>query len=289
MRIAIIGGSGKMGRWFARYLLEDGKDVIITGRNHRKLLEAKRQLGVEAATNAEAVKNADVVVLSVPIDNFTEVVEQISVYIRPEQVVIDTSSVKVFPVEIMHKHIKTGLVLGVHPMFGPGATGIANHTFVLTPTNDVETALAQKVKRYLEIRGATAVLMTPDEHDEMMGVILGLSHFVALVSADTLLAFDKLKQMKAISGTTYKVLLMLAEGVISEEPEFYASLQMSLPNMVEIQSLFQRKVKTWADLVRSGNRQKFIHRMNNLRNRLKEEDPDFEEAYGNIYKLTERL
>ena len=50
-----------MGRWFANFLLKDGKEVIITGRNQRKLLEAKRQLGVKVATNVEAVKNADVV------------------------------------------------------------------------------------------------------------------------------------------------------------------------------------------------------------------------------------
>jgi len=241
------------------------------------------------ATNVEAVKNANVVVLSVPIDNFEQVVEQISPYIHPEQVVIDVTSVKVLPVDIMHKHIKSGLVLGTHPMFGPGASGIANHSVVLTPTNEAERALAQKVKEYLEARGARTILMTPGEHDEMMSLVLGLCHFIALVSADTLLSFDRLKQMEAIGGTTYKVLLTLAQGVISEDPEFYASLQMSLPNMVEIEGLFQSRVKVWADLVKKRDRQEFIRRMNSLKNRLKEEEPDFEKVYGNIYRLVERL
>ena len=278
-----------MGQWFARFLLKDGKEVIITGRSQRKLLEAKQQLGVEVATNVEAVKNADVVLLSVPIDNFKEVVEQICPYMRPEQVIIDITSVKVFPVEIMHKYMKTGLVLGVHPMFGPGATEITNHNFVLTPTNDDERALAQKVKGYLEARGARTMLMTPSEHDEMMSLVLGLCHFIGLVSADTLLSFNRLKQMEAVGGTTYKVLLTLAEGVISEDPELYASLQVSLPHMVEIEALFQSRVKTWADLVKSRDRGKFIQRMNSLKNRFKEENPDFEEVYGNIYKFVERL
>ena len=47
MKIAIIGGSGKMGRWFASFLLKDGKEVVITGRDERKLLEAKQHLDVE--------------------------------------------------------------------------------------------------------------------------------------------------------------------------------------------------------------------------------------------------
>ncbi len=278
-----------MGRWFTRFLLKEGKEVVITGRNQRKLLEAKEQLGVEVATNVEATKNADVVVLSLPIDNFEGVVEQISPYLRPEQVVVDITSIKVLPIEVMHKYIKSGLVLGIHPMFGPGASGINGHNFVLTPTNDAERALAQKVQEYLEVRGARTILMTPSEHDEMMGIVLGLCHFIALVAGDTLLSFDKLKQMKAIGGTTYKVLLMLVEGVMSEDPEFYASLHMNLPNIVEIEALFQKRTETWVNLVKSRDRQEFIHRMDSMRNKLKEENPDFERVSGNIYKLVEKL
>ena len=289
MKIAIIGGSGKMGQWFARFLLKDGKEVIITGRNERKLLEAKQQLGVEVATNVEAIKNADVVLISVPIDNFEEVVEQLCPYTHSGQVIIDITSIKVSPVETMHKHIKTGLVLGAHPMFGPGARDIINQNFILTPTNEEETALAQKIRKYLEERGARATMMTPDEHDEMMAVILGLSHFIAIVSADTLLNFDRLREMEAIGGSTYKVLLTLVGSVISEDPEFYASLQMNLPKMTEIEELFQRSSKTWANIVRNRDRQEFVNRMNSLKNRLEKGDLDFRKAYENMYKIAEGL
>jgi prephenate dehydrogenase len=290
VRVAIIGGSGKMGRWFANFLLKDGKEVVITGRNQRKLLETKQQLGnVEVATNLEAVKSADAILISVPIANFQDVVEQLHPYTRHEQVIIDVTSIKVSPVEIMHKHIKAGTILGVHPMFGPGARDITNQNFVLTPTNEAETALAQKTRGYLETRGARVALMTPQEHDEMMSIILGLSHFIAIVSADTLLSLDNLKQSEAIGGSTYKVLLTLAGSVISEEPELYASLQMSLPNITEIEKLFQEKAKTWADLVKSKDRQEFAYRMNALKNSLEKGDFNFQKAYENMYKIAEGL
>ena len=66
-----------MGRWLANFLLEEGNEVIITGRNERKLLEAKQQLGIVEATtdNVEAVKRTDVVLISVSIDSFEDVVE----------------------------------------------------------------------------------------------------------------------------------------------------------------------------------------------------------------------
>lgn len=289
MRIAIIGGGGKMGRWFANFFLKDGKEVIVSGRNQRKLLEVKRQLGVEVATNVEAVKKADAILISVPINNFEEVVEQIHPYIHPKQIIVDITSIKVFPVETMHKYIKTGSVLGAHPMFGPGARDIANQNFILTPTSKEEEAVAQKVEQYLETRGARVTLMTPQEHDEMMAIILGLPYFIAMVSADTLLSFDKLGLTRAISGSTYKVLLVLAESVISEDPELYASLQMSLPNMVEIEELVQRKAKIWANLVKNKDRQKFIQRVNALKSRLKEANSNFGKAYENMYKIVEGL
>jgi len=285
MRVAIIGGSGKMGRWFASFLSREGKEVIVTGRNEQKLLEVKQQLDVEVATSLAAVKGADAIIISVPIDNFEQVVQQLQPYIHPGQMVMDITSVKVIPVEIMHRHLEAASVLGTHPVFGPGARDMVNQNFVLTPTDEKETALAQNIREYLEARDATVTLMTPREHDEMMAVILGLSHFIAIVSADTLLSFDKLPQMKAIGGTTYKLLLTLVESVLSEDPELYASLQMNLPGITEAQQRFLQSSRTWVDVVKNQDRQQFVSRMQKLKELLEQSDPDFGQAYDNMYRL----
>ncbi len=290
MRVAIIGGSGKMGRWFASFLLANGNEVIIAGRNKERLLKAGQQLGVETTTSlSSAVKDADVVLLSIPIDNFEEVVKQIQPHLNPDQIVVDITSIKTLPVETMHKHLGDVLVLGTHPVFGPGAKGVRNQNFVLTPTNEKETSLAEKIRQYLEERGARVTVMTPQEHDKMIAIILGLSHFIAIVSADTLLNFNGLKQMEAIGGPTYKVLLTLAESVITEDPELYASLQMNLPGITEIEELFLQSSKTWAEIVKNKDRQGFINRMNDLKAKLEQDDPDFGKSYENMYKLLEGL
>ena len=163
-------------------------------------------------------------------------------------------------------------------MFGPSTKDIAGQNFVLTPTNKEEQALAQKIREYLEARGARITVMTPQEHDEMMTVILGLSHFIAIVSTDTLSRIDKVRQMRAISGTTYKASLTLVESVIPEDPEFYASLQMSLPNMTEIEELFQKSAKTWSELIQNKDQQEFVKRMNILKNSFQKDNPDFWKA-----------
>jgi prephenate dehydrogenase len=284
MKVAIVGGSGKMGQWFARFFLKDGQVVVAIGRNESKLQEVKQELGIETATSLDAIKTADVILISVPIDSFETVVKQLSP-LCAGQTVMDITSVKAAPVEIMHRYLKTGKVLGTHPMFGPGAKDFSNQNVVLTPTSEKETALAQKVRKYLEARGAGVALMTPQEHDEMMAVVLGLAHFIALVSADALLSFDKLKQMEKVGGMTYKLLLTLAESVLTEDAEFYASLQMNLPKMPEIHGLFQKKAQAWASLVRNKDSHRFVERMDALKDKLVKSDPDFKRAYEKMYRL----
>jgi prephenate dehydrogenase len=287
MKVAIIGGSGRMGRWLARFLLKDGQDVVAIGRNENRLREVKQQLGIKTATSLDAAKTADAVLISVPIDSFETVVKQLSPYLRPEQTIMDITSLKAKPVEIMHRYIKTGKVLGTHPMFGPGAKDLTNQNVVLTPTNKKETTLAQKARQYLEGKGAKVALMTPQEHDEMMAVVLGLAHFIALVSADALLSFDKLKQMEKVGGTTYRLLLTLAQSVLTEDAEFYASLQMNLPKMAEIHTLFQKKAQAWASLVRNKDSYRFVERMDALKDNLAKSNPDFKRAYEKMYRLLE--
>lgn len=287
MKVAIIGGSGKMGQWFARLLAQEGKEVLLVGRSEERFRQVRQDLDIKSTTDVSQVRDADVIVISVPLDAFEAVVKQIAPHTHSGQSVVDLTSLKAEPVDIMHRHITSAVTLGTHPVFGPGAKSLANQNFVLTPTNDGETALADKVRDYLEAGGARVSLMAPEEHDRMMTVILGLAHFIAIASADTLLSMDRFQEMKQIGGTTFRVLYTLMESVISEDPELYASLQMSFPDIGEIEEQFQQSVKTWADLVKSGDRQAFVDRMSALKDKLEETDPHFKRAYEDMYRITE--
>lgn len=285
MKVAIIGGSGRLGRWFARFLIEDGKEVVITGRNEEKLRAAGRELGVATAANTAAAGDADVILLSVPVASFEPVVREIQPHIQPKQIIIDLTSIKVHTVGVMQQHLKEGLTLGVHPMFGPGAPSVAGQNFILTPTSDKEAALARKIGDYLLAREARVTLMTPQEHDDIMTVVLGLPHFIAIVAADTLLSLGDPEQARAVSGTTYKLLLTLAESVISEDPEFYASLQMSLPGVTKAEEVFREKSQEWAGLVAGKDQEQFVRRMKALGDKLRQANPDLEKAYRNMNRI----
>lgn len=289
-RIAIIGGAGKMGRWLSGFLLEDGFEVVIADTDNQSLAAAGRHLGVGiAGSNIEALWGADYILLSVPIEGFEEVVKEIGHYVPTGQVVIDITSTKERPVDLMHRYIENGRVLGAHPLFGPGASGITNKNVVLTPTDDAEAALADKITAYLEARGARVSRMTPQEHDETMSLVLGLSHFIALVAADTLLSSGEIKPMETSGSSTYKVLLTLIESVLSEDPELYASLQMNFPRVADYENLFRVKTGEWADLVAGKNRQEFAEKMKALKSKLEEVAPDFVKSYEKMYRIVEGL
>jgi len=287
--IALIGGSGKMGRWLAQFLKQENYNIVLADINQERLKAVADELGLRGSTNIGAVKEASIVILSVNIDSVEEVVREISPFIQPEHIVLDITSIKKKPVDLMHKHLNTNQVLGTHPVFGPGARDLANQNFVLTPTNQNEATLARKVQSFLEKRGARVSLMSPEQHDEMMAVVLGPAHFISIVAADTMATINKLPQMKAIGGSTYRVLTTLVESVISEDPELYATLQMHLPALVEIESLFQTNTAKWAALVKNQDKPGFKTNMIDLKRKFAENNSNFGQAYENMYKIMEWL
>lgn len=286
--IAIIGGAGRMGKWLARFLKEDGKNVTIIGRDPVATNDAGLEIGCQATTDMAAVTQSRVIIISVAIDSFEKVVEKLAPFTRVDHLIFDITSIKLKPVEIMNRCLPRGTSLGTHPVFGPGARGVAGHNFVLTPTTDRQTEAAKMVSAYLSQRGAIVKIMSPDEHDRLMAIILGLAHFISIVSANTLVDFGKLEEMAGVQGVTYRALLTLIESVLSEDPELYASLQMNLPHLKEAQEIFISNARFWTDTVERQDRKSFVDHMKQLRRRFEENNPDFGRSYDNMYRLSNR-
>jgi len=288
MKVAIIG-AGKMGRWFTKFFLEEGDSVIVSSRSEGKLLKIRDEFGVEITNNINAVKNADRILICVPIADFETVVKEIHSHVRSDQVVMDICSIKEIPVKIMHEYIKTGTTLGTHPVFGPGVKSIKNQNFILTPVDDKEKRFTENFKSWLEERQANVFIMSPRKHDELMSVVLGLPHFLGLVVCDTLLDYANFLETKRVAGASYKILLTLAEAVASEETGFYTSLQMNLPEIEKIEGLFFKKTGEWLDIVRRKDRSAFADRMKLVKTRLKEINPDYVKSYEVMHKLLDTI
>ncbi|PVX24626.1 MAG: hypothetical protein CW716_09655 [Candidatus Bathyarchaeum sp.] len=287
MRVAVIG-AGKMGRWFTKYFSDEGFSVAVSSRTKSKAEALGAEFGVDVAQSSiEALEGAEWILLCVSIDSLDSVLAEIGSHVQSNQVVMDISSIKEIPVNLLHKHVKQGKTLGTHPVFGPGAKGLKDQNFVLTPVSKEEHNFSDEFKEWLEARGASVSVLTPRKHDELMSLVLGFPHFVGLVAGDALADNSNFVNAKKVGGATYKLLLTLAEAVSSEEPVFYSNLHMSLPEMEKIEGLFLNKVEEWLNLVKRKDCSGFSGKMTDVKKRLESLDPDYEKAYRAMYRLLE--
>ena len=287
MKTAILG-AGKMGVWFAKFCIEKGDNVILADRKKEKLSRLGKELGVKTTADfTEAVKAADRIMICVSISSFEEVVKKIGPSVHDGQAVMDICSIKEFPVKVMHENIKHGLVLGTHPVFGPGSNGVKHKAYILTPTNAEEEKFAEQFKKWLEQEEAHVFVMSPKKHDELMSVVLGLPHFLGLVVCETLLEQKDFRETKEVAGTTYRLLFTLAEATALETPDLYASLQTNLPKLGKVEDLFMAKAKEWLKIIKNKDSDAIVKRMERLKAKLTEADPDFAKSYEAMYKMLE--
>ena len=286
MKVAVIG-AGKMGVWFAKFFESKGYDVILADRRKAKL-EAQKDLLVDLTTSfEEAVQDADQILLCVSINAVEEVAKAISPAIHEGQVVMDICSIKEAPVKTMHQYLNGATVLGTHPVFGPGSNGVKHKAYVLTPTNAKEQEFAEHFKKWLEQEEAHVFIMSPQKHDELMSVVLGLPHFLGLVACETLLEQKNLPETKKVAGTTYRMLFTLAEATALETPDLYASVQTNLANLGEIEDLFMAKAQELLTLIKNKDQKAIVERMEQLKKKLAAVDSDFADSYDVMYKMLE--
>lgn len=288
MRIAIIG-AGRMGKWFAKFFLEQGFTVVVSDKDYAKLQMLKEELNIETADNVNAVERADRILICVPIESFESVVKEISVYVRRGQEVMDICSVKEAPVNIMHKYIKDAATLGTHPMFGPGAKSIKNQNFILTPTNVKEQVLARDFGKWLESKGARVFFMSPKEHDKIMSIVIGLPYFLSYVVCDTLLSYGQFAKAKDVSGVSYKLLLTMVEAVVSEEAELAASIQMGLPEIDKLGEILSDKTKEWLKIIKQKEKTAFVEKVETIKSKLAKADPQYVKSYESMYRMLEAV
>lgn len=286
MRVAIIG-AGKMGSWFAKLFRDEGYSVVVASRNQKKLQELGTKLGVETDTFFGVIKGADRILICVSIPALEEVVELISKQIKKNQILLDICSIKKYPVDILHKYFPKNLILGTHPVFGPGSTNLKNKTFILTPTTKKEKEFAQNFRFWLESKKARVLLMSPEKHDLLMSVVLGLPHFIGLVACDVLLDQENYTKTKKVAGTTFRMLFTLAEVAALEEPELFNSLQSYLPDIMKLENLFIGKASEWLKLIKKKDDAAIADKMNQLKAKLKKNTANYEHSYEVMYKMLE--
>jgi len=212
--VAIIGGSGQMGRWFQRFFTDQGLTVLTADVDTPQ-------------TPQEVAALADVVMLSVPIAKVVTITRDIAPHLRPEAALMDITSVKQRPVDTMLKAF-AGEVVGTHPLFGPQEKSIAGRTVVLCPGRG--EGWLNWIKNLLEQAGARVKVTSATEHDRLMAVVQGLSHFVLIALEKSIRQLGVSPQdLEDYSTPTFATLHRLARRLLSQDAQLYACIQLANP------------------------------------------------------------
>lgn len=182
-RIAIFG-PGLLGGSIALKLRAVGGWHIGLWARRAEVLEDLRARDIaDVISNdiGEIARDADLLVLCVPVDAMGRLAREISAFVKPGCIVTDVGSVKVC-VNAELEPIFSGKCrfVGSHPMAGKAESGIdAADAGLFAGTNCIITSPCPTTQEFWESLGCRVVLMTSREHDECVALISHLPHIVA--------------------------------------------------------------------------------------------------------------
>jgi len=275
LTVAVVGGKGRMGGFFANFFREIGHSVLVA------------DLDTEL-TPQQAAAQADVVVVSVPIASTLEVIEQVGPHVRAQSLLMDLTSLKEAPVQAMLEH-SDAEVVGAHPLFGPGVESLARQVVALCPARG--TRWAGWLRRTLEAEGAEVVETTPVAHDRMMAIIQVLRHFGTIALGATLADLGvNVQETLRFSSPIYRLELVMVGRLFSQSPELYADIEMENPRRNDVIDAFAQRVDRLAQQVRAGDREAFMREFRRVSAYFGDfKDQAMEESAYLIARMVERM
>jgi cyclohexadieny/prephenate dehydrogenase len=199
-RLALIG-VGLIGGSIARAARGLGiVDTIVATSRSEPTRQRIRELGLAddvVDTAAAAVKDADLVMVSVPIGACGAVAKDIGPHLKKGAIVSDVGSVKTAVVHDMAPYIPAGVhFIPGHPVAGTEDSGpdagfaelFINRWCILTPAKDADPAAVERLSQFWKAFGASVEIMSPEHHDLVLAVTSHVPHLIAYNIVGT--AFD---------------------------------------------------------------------------------------------------
>lgn len=196
MNITILG-AGQLGGSLALALREAEGDCTITAYDavpaHAEYLLARGTVNAVAATPAEAVAEADIVILAAPLGTYRALAAAIAPALERGTVVTDIGSVKGL-MDSIAPLLPNALVLGGHPIAGSEKSGpeiargdLFDHKLcVLTPNAQTDPEALAIVETLWSGLGADVIQMPAAVHDQIYAYVSHLPHFIAFAAASYL-------------------------------------------------------------------------------------------------------
>nr|WP_275784664.1 prephenate/arogenate dehydrogenase family protein [Rhizobium gei] len=190
-KIALIG-IGLIGSSIAREIKDKGLAAFVTiSTRSEATLKRAEELGLGdryTISAADAVRDADLVIVSVPVGASGTVAAEISAHLKPGAIVTDVGSTKGSVIAQMAPHIPQGVhFIPGHPIAGTEYSGpdsgfvglFKGRWCILTPLPDTDEAAKAKLRAFWETLGSMVDDMDPEHHDKVLAIVSHLPHIIA--------------------------------------------------------------------------------------------------------------
>ncbi len=182
-------------------------------------------------SSLDTVAAADIVVFAVPYASLRHTAVLAAQHIKPGALVLDVTSVKVKPLEILSGIIPEHAdLLGTHPLFGPqsGKNGIEGLRIALCPVR-IPSERYYKICDFLTDKLRLLVLKTdPDKHDKEMAKVQAMTHFMSRALREIGL------QPSLMATKAYEKLQEFASIVLSDSWDLFLTIQKGNPYADEL-------------------------------------------------------
>jgi cyclohexadieny/prephenate dehydrogenase len=258
-KIALIG-IGLIGSSLARVIRREGlADHISVSSRRVETLTRAEELGLGdsyTVSMADAVNDADLVIVSVPVGSSGAVAEAIAAHLKPGAVVTDVGSTKASVIAQMQPHIPAGVhFIPGHPLAGTEKSGpdagfaelFQNRWCILTPPDGTDAGEIARLTRFWEACGSHVDTMDPQHHDRVLAIVSHLPHLIAYNIVGTADDLELVTQSEVIkySATGFRDFTRLA----ASDPEMWRDV--CLNNSEAILEMLSRFSEDLASLQRS--------------------------------------
>lgn len=279
----LIGGSMALS-WKQAGLVDE---VIACGHREESLKLAQKMGAADWWTTSipEAVKDADIVVVAVPVQAMEKVFTDVADYLKPSAVVTDVGSTRMTVIEAARKGLKNKFCQYApgHPIAGGELPGVAyadkdlfNDKWVIsTPTPEMDPEKVKFIEEGWAKAGAKIKVMSPETHDEIFASVSHLPHILAYALVDMITKEGKAKEKLGMAGAGFRDFTRIAasspamwrdiclsnRAAISQELQRYrrelAELQEAVDNSdaQKLEACFENAMRNRRGLVFSASKQ----------------------------------
>ncbi len=220
----VIGGGGRMGRWFCRFLADQAYSVTVADPGGAP--PDTPQLRDWRDARGESW---DVTVVAAPILVSADILAAMAETGWPG-LVFDIGSVKAPLAPALGRLASRGVrTASVHPMFGPHAILLHGRHILVMDAGSPEAA--DEAEALFGETMAEILRLPLEQHDPLIAYVLGLSHALNLAFLEALRnSGEQAPQLARISSVTFDRQLRVSAAVAAENPHLYYEIQRLNPD-----------------------------------------------------------